>query len=216
MFDWFLTGLGWFTASAVGGFATYLYTQHHDKVKEQKEARNKLNATCHSVCFYLAMQQSELGGLLKDVKYRIKQLENINNNTAPTREQMVAALQDFVFYKEINVSIEKISEVILPAGNDQRGIVETLNCIFISNKKYNKTLNSLDRFNEAKRLMNKDKNINLTRLLRFAEVNLPEYMKEIEQNMAFISQSLEAFKAEVKTKFNIVINLSVGEFVKLN
>ena len=53
-------------------------------------------------------------------------------------------------------------------------------------------------------------------LLQFASTNLPQYKSEIEQNMAFISQSLEAFKTEVREKFNIVVNISVGNFVKLN
>uniref|UniRef100_UPI001B8055F7 hypothetical protein n=1 Tax=Legionella geestiana TaxID=45065 RepID=UPI001B8055F7 len=53
-------------------------------------------------------------------------------------------------------------------------------------------------------------------LLQFAITNMPNYHKEIEQNMAFISQSLDAFKSEVKKKFNIIVNLSVDEFIKLN
>ena len=41
----FLTGLGWLASTTIGGLITYLYTRHHDKSKDYKEARNKLNAT---------------------------------------------------------------------------------------------------------------------------------------------------------------------------
>lgn len=195
----------------------YLYRRHHDEAKERKEARKKLNATCHSVCFYLAMQQSELGGLLKDIEYRIKQLNAIKKTGAANREMTVAALQDFVFCKDININIDKISEVIFPAGNDQRGVVEILQCVFISNKKYFKILNTLERFNEAKRLINQEDGANaMPNLLTFTDTNLPQYQKEIAQNMAFILRSLEAFKAEVKEKFKIIVRLSVGDFIQLN
>jgi len=217
MLNWFLTGFGWFASSAVGGFATYLYTRHHEEAKDRKKSRNKLTATCHSVCFCLAMQQSELGGLLKDIEYRIVQLKDVESGMV-TRDKMVTVLQDFPFYKDLGVNIKNISEVLLFAGNDQRGIAEILQSIFISNKKYFKVLNTLERFNEAKRLMDKEDDANLTRqnLLQFANTNLPQYKIEIEQNMRFISQSLEAFKATIKEKFNITVNLSVGELVKLN
>lgn len=219
MDNWFLTGLGWFASSAGGSFITYLFTRQRDAAFDKKNKRNKLVATCNSVCFYLAMQISELGGLSKDLENRVTQLQKVKEPGNTAREVRVAALQDFVFCKDLNVDMEKLSEVILSAGGDQRGMVEILQSTFLSNKKYFKIISTLERYNEAKRLMNNettDANVYMQNLLCFAETNMPEYKNEIEQNMKFISQTLDAFKWTVKDKFNITVNLSVGGIVRLN
>lgn len=219
MNNWFLAGLSWFGSSAGGSLIAYFFYRRRDAAFDKKNERNKLVATCNSVCFYLAMQISELGSLSKDIEYRISQLQKIKDAGVTTREARVAALQDFVFCKDLNLDMEKISEIILSVSRDQRGIVEILQSIFLSNKKYFKVINTLERYNEAKRLMNNettDANIYMHNLLQFAESNMPEYKKEIEQNMQFISQTLDAFKTTVKNKFNVTVNLSVGGIVKLN
>ncbi len=219
MSDWFLSGLSWLLSSVVGGLITYLFMKHRDESTERKKIRNELVATSQLVCFYLAMQQSELGGLLKNIEYRQSQLNNIKANETRSRDSIVAVLQDFSLYQQLNINIEKISEVILFSGNNERGIVEVLQSIFISNKKYFKILSTLERFNEVKRLREKeaaDVNVIRANLLSFSEINFPEYIKEIEQNFEFISKSLESFKATMKDKFNIIINLSVGPVVQLN
>ncbi len=165
------------------------------------------------------MQQSELAGLLKDIEYRQSQLNNIKARGIQSRDSVVTTLQDFSLNQNLNINIEKISEVILFSGNNERGIVEMLQSIFISNKKYSKILATLERFNDVKRIIGKettDVNIMRDDLLVFAENNFPQYVKEIEQNLSFISKSFEAFKATMKEKFNIIINLSVGEIVQLN
>lgn len=219
MDNWFLIGLGWFASSAGGSLITHFFTRQRDEAKDKKADRTKLVATCNSVCFYLAMQLSELGGLSKDIEYRSLQLQMIKKTDTLTRDITVAILQDFIFSKDLNINMEKISEVILPASGDQRGIVEILQSTFISNKKYFKIINTLERYNEAKRIMNNettDKTIFMQNVLLFAENNMLQYQKEIEQNIRFISQSLDAFKATIKEKFNITVNLSLGEVVKLN
>ncbi|MHB1947359.1 MAG: hypothetical protein ACYCQI_04505 [Gammaproteobacteria bacterium] len=219
MCNWFLTGLGWFGSSAGGSLITYLFMRHRDLAFDKKSQRNKLVATCNSICFSLAMQISELGGLSKDIENRITQLQKVKEPGDTAREVRVAALQDFAFYKDLNVDMEKMSEVILFSGGDQRGVIEILQSTFLSNKKYFKIISTLERYNEAKRLMNNettDPNTYIHNLLQFAEVNMPEYKKEIEQNMKFITQTLEAFKSTVSEKFNITVKISIGEVVKLN
>lgn len=219
MGDWFLTGLGWLASSAGGSLITYLFTRRRDAAFDKKNERNKLVATCNSVCFYLAMQISELGGLFKDLEHRVEQLQKIKDISDRTREVRVAALQDFVLCKDLNVDIGKVSEVILSSSGDQRGIVEILQSTFLSNKKYFKIINALERYNEAKRLMRNETteaNIYMSNLLKFAETNMPEYKNEVEQNMRFITQTLDAFKSTVRDKFNITINLSVGGVVRIN
>jgi hypothetical protein len=114
------------------------------------------------------MQLFELGALFKDIENRIGELESLKKAVL-TRDKIVAILQDFTFCKDLNINFEKLSEVLLFSGNDRRGIAEVLESIFRSNKKYFKVLSTLERFNEVKRIMDKETDANLIRenLLQF-------------------------------------------------
>jgi hypothetical protein len=213
MYDWFLTGLGWFLSAAGGSSITHLFTRWRDKKVDQTKEKDELTGIGNAICFYLALQQSELINLKKNIEDRKTLLEKQKNNSFD--RTIVQITQDFTLCKDLNINIETACKIILSAKQAQRGIPETLQSVFISNKRYMKILETLERYHEAKRTILKD-NLDLNTLLNFLEANLSQYEKMIEEALPFAKTTLDSVKTIMLEHFGIKINISMGDTFKSN
>lgn len=205
-------------ASIIGSLITYYFTRRRDKKIDEKKEEDELNGISHAICFSLALQQSELTRLMMNIKNRKQLLDKIklDNKTkkdSPHPENLKEIGQDFDLHKNININLEYLSK-ILSAGKSKRGIVEVMQCIFISNNHYFENINMLERYQKFKRSIPQNKKF-FAYLLDFLESNLPQYEKSIEKAQSFGKQTIDSFRVMMLEKFKIKIEIANGEIVKI-
>jgi hypothetical protein len=77
--SWYLDAAKWLASSLIGAFITYYFTRQRDKRLDAKKEFNDLTAVSNSICFYLALQQSELTKLEMDIKARMEFLQKFRS-----------------------------------------------------------------------------------------------------------------------------------------
>lgn len=217
MSDWFLKGATWLfslvIASSIGSLVTYYFTRRRDNKIDEKKEKDELNGISHAICFSLALQQSELTRLIMNIKDR-KQLLGEIKKSGQCPENLKEIGQDFELHKNININLEYLSK-ILAAGKSKRGIVEVMQCIFISNNHYLENIEMLERYQQFKKSIPENENF-FNYMLGFLESNLPQYEKSIEKSQSFGKQTIDSFRAMMIEKFKIKIEISLGEIVKIS
>jgi phosphate/sulfate permease len=205
--------LSWFAATISGGLITYLFSWY----KDQDLKNNEAISSSYLICFNLSMQYSELAGLKHEMENRFELLQQLKNEEKKTSIEQLSQnktkiIQKFKPCSNISINFEHVAKYILPASRKHRGIVETLQDCFISNKKYTDCITKLNTYNQ----MLQSDDLNPTTLLKFLEKNLPNLTKEINSAMSFNKQTLDSFKPTVKQAFGEEITMKPGYPVKID
>lgn len=207
--SWYLDAIKWLASSLIGALITYYFTRQRDKGLDAKKEFNDLTAISNSICFYLALQQSELTKLSKDVKDRIDAFQKLCGGDA-SRDNRIRITQDFTVCKNLNIDIEAAGKIILSITERNKDVVGILQDVFINNEWYFKTIAMLEKFNDFKRSMAQVEH-GVDYIFQFVESNFPEYEKQIDQTKSFGKKTLDSFRESMGTYFGVKINVTMGE-----
>lgn len=218
-YPWYLNGLKWLLVALlgafIGSFISYEFTCWRDKKLDKKEKFNELNAVSNSVCFYLALQQSELTKLIMDIKKRIDILHELPESKEIPRNTLILITQDFNVCENLQINMENVGKIILSVTENCKDIVESLQEIFISNEWYLKSISMLERFGDFKKSISQNERF-LELIFGFVNSNFPVYEKQIKKTISFNKNTLETFSKKMQQYFGIKINVTTGEVIKLN
>ena len=204
-----------FLPAVIGSLITHFFNRRRDKKIDDKKEKDELFGIGNLVCFLLALQQSELVKLKKDIEARILNFET-QKSFFSERDKIIQITQDFSLCEEINVDIKDSCKIILLAGKNARGIIEELQSVFISNRKYIDFIKKIKNYHEFKRALSSNQDATNS-IIQFLDSNLKSFKEIASENLSFNQKTLTSFKRMMFEKFKIKINISTSRVpIKLN